>query len=102
MEENRKDAEQLAIDDIHSLGTHQAMFYEHGVLENAPPGDGEGAVIPVCIGMRGNLTKGEARQAAWMWQEIVARYPKAAVYLHAREIYGLHKGCKDCGDLNAA
>jgi hypothetical protein len=102
MAENRKAAEQLAIDDIHSLGTHQAMFYEHGVLENAPPGDGEGAVIPVCIGMRGNLTKGEARQAAWMWQEIVARYPKAAVYLHAREIYGLHKGCKDCGDLNAA
>src|SRR5215468_5922451 len=83
MPEDKKAAEQMAIADLYSLDTsHQNLFYENGVPVNAPPGDGEGMVIPVCIGMRGHLSKGEARQAARMWREVVARYPKAAVYLH--------------------
>jgi hypothetical protein len=45
-------------------------------LSNWPAGDGEGSFMPITIGVRGKLTKREARHAAMMWREVTRRYPK--------------------------
>jgi hypothetical protein len=42
-----------------------------------PDGDGDGALIPVTIGLRGQSTKDEAQVTADMWRTVIARYPKA-------------------------
>jgi hypothetical protein len=41
-----------------------------------PAGDGEGAFVPITIGVRGRMTKREARHCAAMWREATRRYPK--------------------------
>ena len=90
MSEDKKTAEQLAIDDIraasrslHDLGMPQQVFsFEHGIPAGLPEGDGEGVFMPFVIGMRGRLSKTEARKAARMWEQVIARYPKAIVYPH--------------------
>jgi hypothetical protein len=46
-----------------------------------PPGDCADTMMSVIIGVRGNLTKNQARTNAAMWREVVARYPKAMLYI---------------------
>src|SRR5262245_36815795 len=90
MTEDKKAAEKMAIDDFRNvvgiardLGMpQQVVSYEHGTPKDLPPGDGEGTIIPFVIGMRGRLSKTEARKAASMWRNAIARYPKAIFYLN--------------------
>jgi hypothetical protein len=54
----------------------QPAFYDGHDFSGWPPGDGEGMLIPITIGARGNLSKAEARTGAAMWREVTKRYPK--------------------------
>jgi hypothetical protein len=89
MSEDKKLAEKMAIEDFRNtvsfgreLGIPQEVFsYERGIPKDLPPGDGEGMMIPFIIGMRGRLSKGEARKGAAMWRDAIVRYPKAIFYL---------------------
>ena len=90
MGEGKKAAEKMAVEDFRrtvkfarDLGIpQQVVSYEHGITEGElPPGDGEGTIIPFVIGMRGRLTKNEARKGGQMWRDASARYPKAVFYL---------------------
>jgi hypothetical protein len=42
------------------------------------PNDGEGMLIPVTIGSRGNLSRAEAKRAAATWRQATGRFPKAS------------------------
>lgn len=89
MSEDKKAAEQMAIDDMRAALRavreqgipQQFVSFEHGPPKDLPPGDGERLMAPVILGMRGRLTKTEARKAAEMWKQAIARYPKAIFYL---------------------
>ena len=40
----------------------QFVSYEHGIPKDMPAGDGDRVIIPFIMGMRGSLTKTEARK----------------------------------------
>jgi len=49
----------------------------NGNNTDRPEGDGDGMLVPLTIGMRGNLGKDAARKGAAMWRAVTNRYPKA-------------------------
>ena len=59
----------------------QFVSYEHGIPKDMPAGDGDRVIIPFIMGMRGSLTKTEARKGGAMWRDAIARYPKAIFHL---------------------
>ena len=48
-----------------------------GDFSGWPDSDGDGMFIGIVIGLRGDLSKAEARRRAAMWREATNRYPKA-------------------------
>jgi len=48
-----------------------------GDFSGWPDSDGDGMFIHIVIGLRGDLSKAEARRRAAMWREATNRYPKA-------------------------
>lgn len=68
-----------------TIATGERMFPGHhevitlgadGKIRGGPPGDGEGIMIPVMIGRRGQLSKQRARQAGKAWRAATQRFPK--------------------------
>lgn len=55
-------------------------FDEIGISDDMS-GDGDGVQINLAIGMRDSLTKKDARLAAQAWRDLIARYPKASIYV---------------------
>jgi hypothetical protein len=54
----------------------QALFCD-GDFSGWPDSDGAGMFIQIVIGLRGDLSKAEARRCAAMWRKATNRYPKA-------------------------
>jgi hypothetical protein len=85
MSEDPKRAKQMVDEEIRDVmrrsqqvagsGNVAAICYQD--MSDWPDGDGDGILIPVVIGVRGNLTKKEAQQCAAMWHEVTRHYPKA-------------------------
>jgi hypothetical protein len=80
---------QRVFDDIKDLQVKghstSIVSYDTTGLDRLPadmPRDGDGAFIPFTIGARGNLTKPAARDAAMVWRQMTANYPKAVLYPH--------------------
>src|SRR4051794_4914747 len=57
------------------------VHYDGRDFTGWPDGDGEGMLIPITIGARGNLSKAEARRGAAMWREATERYPRGMFLL---------------------
>jgi hypothetical protein len=55
----------------------QAAALCDGDFSGWPDGDGDGMFMHIVIGLRGDLSKAEARRRAAMWREATNRYPKA-------------------------
>jgi hypothetical protein len=57
----------------------EMVFYDRDGSCDLPdyPNDGEGMLVPVTIGSRGNLSKNEAKLAAAIWRQATGHYPKA-------------------------
>jgi hypothetical protein len=55
-------------------------FDDVGTSDDGISADGEGMLAPLIIGMRGALTRQEARRAASAWRKIRAKMPRAEIY----------------------
>ena len=58
------------------MGPQAVLLYD-GDFSVLPDSDGDGMFIQIVIGLRGDLSKAEARRRAAMWREATNRCPKA-------------------------
>jgi hypothetical protein len=74
----------------------EMVFYDRDGSCDLPdyPNDGEGMLVPVTIGSRGNLSKNEAKLAAAIWRQATGHYPKACFMIC---LFGSTKTRARCG-----
>lgn len=64
-----------------------------------PGGDGDGALMPVTVGVRGRLTRRDAKSCAAMWCEVRRRYPRGIPVI---QMLGFDEDPREIGDIPEA
>jgi hypothetical protein len=105
MTEDKKIAAEMVARDAGRLGRDMrdvnpaTEFLSFERQSEWPDTDGEGVMMPITIGVRGMLTKREARHCAALWREAVRRYPKA---YHAIHLLGFDEDPREIWDIPEA
>jgi hypothetical protein len=105
MPENKRIAADLVEQEIKQIagdmgrlaGPADAVSFED--QSDWPAGDGESTFMPIIIGVRGKLTKREARYCATMWREVTRRYPKAIFMIN---LLGFNEDPREIWDISEA